>query len=98
MEYLFDAFRKGWFAHPMQTEQLKNRVLQTITGYEKARAYFERQAESFNECNGGDRMVVTRKTRVDDNEGSGEFYEMVCLNINEAESITAEIWEIQTGW
>lgn len=77
-----------------------NRIIDTITGYSKARAAFEMHVSHWNDCNGKNRMQMDQfqRNRADDAEGSGEFYLMECANINTAESCDDEIWTIETCW
>jgi hypothetical protein len=78
---------------------MSNRILATVTGYENAIKEVASYAKYFNDLNGANRMVLTEsKLEAWDNEGSGEFYQAVCLNINEAEDCASEIYQIQTCW
>ena len=80
-----------------------NRILDTVTGYEKAVVEIAKCIRSWNDCNGEgeERMRINRpsKLRADDMEGgSGEFFEAVCTNSETAASGAEEIYEIQTCW
>ena len=79
---------------------MKNRVLETITGYENAIKEITSYVTCWNDCNGQGRMVFDQFSKLEayDNEGSGEFFKAVCLNANEAEDCAHEIYEIQTCW
>jgi hypothetical protein len=78
---------------------MSNRILVTVKGYENAVKEIALYAESFNNINGAGRMVFTEtKLEVWDEEGSGEFFKAVCLNMNTAESCADEIWQIETCW
>lgn len=83
-----------------QLNHMSNRVLETVTGYENAQKAIATLVASFNNLNGQNRMVFTRSSGLEayDNEGSGEFYIAVCLNINEAESCANEIYQIEGAW
>jgi len=71
-------------------------VVEKLKGYSAASASLASWAAAFNEVNGAGRMTVCWP-RTSDSEGSGEYYEAVCLNINEAESAEAELYEIVSG-
>lgn len=78
---------------------MSNRVLATVTGYENAIKEVASYVACFNDLNGANRMVLTAsKLEAWDDEGSGEFVQAVCLNINEAEDCASEIYQIQTCW
>ena len=78
------------------------RILEVVTGYEKAVEDIAIRTRMWNECNGlFHRMRISRgsKLRADDMEGgSGEFYEAVCMNRESADNGAAEIYEILTCW
>jgi hypothetical protein len=78
---------------------MANRILETIKGRDEAIKAIRSWAASFNEINGADRMFISPSGLcAADDEGSGEFYKAVCLNINEAESCATEIYQIETCW
>jgi hypothetical protein len=75
------------------------RVLEQITGYSNAVASIKSWVQAFNESNGAGRMTVSGSgLKATDVEGSGEYYEAHCTNINEAESQDEEHYIILTGW
>ena len=78
----------------------KNRILETVTGYENAIKDITSRIACWNDCNGEGRMAFGpyNKLEAHDQEGSGEFFIAVCLNLNEAEDCAHEIYEIQTCW
>jgi len=78
---------------------MKNRVLETVIGYEKAVSAIASWVASWNDSNGAGRMIIdANKLESHDQEGSGEFYTAVCTNLNAAQSCADEIYEIQTCW
>lgn len=78
---------------------MSNRVLETVTGYDKAVEAIATCALRWNESNGSNRMQQVNPLQAEDVDGgSGEFFKAVCLNINEAENLASEIYEIQTCW
>jgi len=77
---------------------MSTRLLETITGYDKADKAMSLAVNSWNECNGAGRMVRDTFSRADDSEGGGEFYELVWLNPDTAQSMAEEIYELRTCW
>lgn len=84
----------------MNTAENKPRVLETVRGYDSVIREMATFVRMFNECNGSGRMRFTSKSHLfaRDEDGSGEYYEAVCLNSNEAQNSADEIYEIQTCW
>jgi hypothetical protein len=81
---------------------MSNRILETITGRRQAEQYVLSWVRGFNEANASksnpNRMRQgERDLQFVDSEGSGEFVHAVCININEAESVDSEIYQIQTS-
>ena len=78
---------------------MRNRILETVKGYESAVAEIKIRSTTFNDLNGAGRMIVEPSgLSAWDNEGSGEFFKARCLNINQAESCAEEIYQIETCW
>lgn len=85
---------------PYISSEMKNRVLETVTGYEQAIESLAGWVRNWNACTEEGRMVYSAHSKLEayDDEGSGAFLIAVCLNANEAEDNASEIWEIQTDW
>lgn len=77
---------------------MANRILETVKGYENTIKDINDRVTCWNDLNGDNRMVFVNNLEAHDNEGSGEFFIAVCLNVNEAESNSEEIYQIQTCW
>ncbi len=78
---------------------MSNRVLETVTGRNAAEKEITSMASVFNDCNGKGRMIPKKNAlEVHDNEGSGEFYQAVCVKYGEESDGSRDVYEIQTCW
>lgn len=74
---------------------MKARKLETVVGYNGAIDAIKSWSACWNESNGEGRMQACG-LRASDSEGSGEWYEAVCVNLDTATCAAEEIYEIQT--
>lgn len=81
-----------------------NRIIETVKGYEAAKAEVAGWVRRFNECN--DEFTGQHRARpnspsglrAEDYEGSGEFCAAVCVNSETASSNADEIYNIEVMW
>ena len=71
-------------------------VVEEVKGYDQAVAALDSWCKSFNDCNGAGRMSRVRMETVDD-EGSGEYYRAICTNIETADTMKDEMYQIVSG-
>jgi hypothetical protein len=72
------------------------RVIETVVGREAAQKAVAGYVETFNSFNVDNCMVLNASgLEAYDDAGSGEFCRANCLNLNQAESCEAEVYEIE---
>ncbi len=77
---------------------MSDRLIETLTGWNEAEKALASAIKNWNATNETDSMRLSSRKRAEDHDGSGEYYELVCLNFNEAENSESEVWQLRTGW